>query len=459
MKKVAIIGGGITGLTAAFYIQKHVMETKEEFQVTLFESDERLGGKIRTERREGFVIERGPDSFLKRKVEVLELVEALHLSEGLISNQTGTSYILKDDTLHMIPEGSVMGVPTRIKPLLDTGLLTIDGKARALNDLFIPPLPDFDDMSVGEFFERRLGQEVVDHIISPLLSGIYAGDIYQLSLKMALPHFIEVERRAGSLMLGLQNQAPRKKTSQFATLSTGLETIVDALIAAFLPEVVDVRVGEKVHKVHRNEADYTIESDGGSWAFDQIIFAVPHQVTEALLSEADFLQRKTQAPSTSVATIAMAFPEKAVRMHKEGTGFVVSRREPKTITAATWTYLKWGHAAPEGKALIRCYVGKAGDDRIIEKSDDELVLIALKDMQGTVDILSDPDFALVSRWPEAMPQYPVGHKKWLHEIRQRLAKEYPGVYLAGASYDGIGIPDCIRQGMQAAKDVLNTLAT
>ena len=348
-----------------------------------------------------------------------------------------------------------MGVPTRIKPLLDSGLLSMDGKARALNDLFIPPLPDFEDMSVGDFFKKRLGEEMVDHVISPLLSGIYAGDIYKVSLQMALPNFIDIEKSVGSLMLGLQNNAPKKKTSQFATLSTGLETLVEALESSFIPEKVEVQTGVKVTKIHKDTKGYTIDTEnGGRFFADQIVLTVPHHITESLLPEAAFLQRKNADPSTSVATIAMAFPEKTVRMHKEGTGFVVSRREPKTITAATWTHMKWGHAAPAGKALIRCYVGKAGDDHIIEKSDDELVSIALKDMKGTVDISSEPDFAVVSRWPNAMPQYPVGHKRWLQDVNKRLTEEYPGIYLAGASYDGIGIPDCIRQGMEAAKKVM-----
>lgn len=454
MKKIAIIGGGISGLTAAFYIQKQSIESGEDVHITIYEQDNRLGGKIRTEKKDGFVIERGPDSFLKRKKEALELVEDLHLTDRVISNQTGKSYILKDDTLHPIPEGSVMGVPTHIKPLLDSGLLSMDGKALALNDLFIPPLPEFEDISVGDFFKQRLGEEVVDNLISPLLSGIYAGNIYKLSLQIALPHFIDVERRVGSLMLGLGNNAPKKKTSQFATIDSGLESLVEAMAASFKTEKVTIRTGVKVTKILRNGDGYVVESDNGKSAADHIVISVPHHVTESLLPNADYLKRQNADPNTSVATIAIAFSQEAVHMSKEGTGFVISRREPKSITAATWTHMKWGHAAPEGKALIRCYVGKSGDDSIIGKSDDELVATALKDMGGTVEISGDPDFALVSRWPNAMPQYPVGHKQWLENVKQHLAKDYPGIILAGASYDGVGVPDCIRQGKAAAKQIM-----
>jgi protoporphyrinogen/coproporphyrinogen III oxidase len=456
MKKIAIIGGGITGLTTAFYIQKQSIESGVEVEVTIFEKDNRLGGKIRTEKIDGYLIERGPDSFLKRKKEALELVEDLHLSERVISNQTGKSYILKEEELHPIPEGSVMGVPTRIKPLLDSGLLSMDGKARVLNDLFIPPLPAFEDISVGDFFKQRLGEEMVDHVISPLLSGIYAGNIYKLSLQIALPNFIEVEKRVGSLMLGLKNSAPKKATTgQFATLNSGLESLVDALVASFQEDIIKVQIGTGVTKITKNDQGYVIENDNGETShFDSIVLSVPHQVTESLFPEADYLKRPNADPNTSVATIAIAFSEEDVHMSREGTGFVVSRREQKSITAATWTHMKWGHAAPKGKALIRCYVGKAGDDDIIGKSDDELVATALKDMSGTVEIKGEPDLAIVSRWPNAMPQYPVGHKQWFSCVNERLAKDYPGVYLAGASYDGVGIPDCIRQGKTAAKQIM-----
>jgi len=296
---------------------------------------------------------------------------------------------------------------------------------------------------------------MVDHIISPLLSGIYAGNIYKLSLQVALPNFIEVEKRAGSLMLGLQNHAPKKKTSQFATLTTGLESLVDALKEAFNPEMVEIKTSAAVTEIKKIADSYELAiDDGSSLVADEMVISVSLHVTESLLPNADYLKRKNADPNTSVATIAMAFSKEDVRMTKEGTGFVVSRREPKSITAATWTHMKWGHAAPEGKALIRCYVGKAGDDHIIEKSDDELVAIALTDMQGTVEIKKEPDFAVVSRWRDAMPQYPVGHKKWFEEAKSRLAADYPGIYLAGASYDGVGIPDCIRQGMDAAKNMI-----
>jgi protoporphyrinogen/coproporphyrinogen III oxidase len=457
--KVAVIGGGISGLTSAYYLTNGTLKDKDLFDVTVFEKSKEFGGKIQTVHKDGFVIERGPDSFLKRKPAMLELIESLGLTDQLIENKTGKSYILKGGALHLIPPGSVMGVPTSIHAIMDTGLLSTDGKARALNDLFIPKLPPFEDISVGDFFAKRFGEELVDHLISPLLSGIYAGDIYKLSLATTLPQFLNAESEQGSLMLGLQGKAPKKKTSQFATVKTGLQTVVDHLVEALRSSGVQLHPNTEVEKVDQLDKGYEIGlANGEASRFDAVVLALPHHLVERLLPDVAFLKRSEAAPNTSVATIAMAFDEKDVRLTQEGTGFVSSRLEPKSLTACTWTHMKWSHAAPEGKALLRTYVGKAGNDQVIYESDEFLVNKTLEEMSDVVAISGDPEFAVVSRWPEAMPQYPVGHQAWLRDVNKKLSQELPSLQLLGASYDGVGLPDCIRQGKQAAQNLYEKLS-
>ncbi|MBM7643834.1 oxygen-dependent protoporphyrinogen oxidase [Scopulibacillus daqui] len=450
-KRVVVAGGGLTGLSAAYYLQKQ----DKTLNITLVEANDTLGGKLQTVYQDGFVIERGPDSFLKRKKEALELIKDLGLEDDVVSNHTGKSYILKDGGLHPIPEGSVMGVPTSIRTLMETTLLSDDGKIRALNDLILPRMPAFDDISVGEFFKYRLGEEMVDHIISPLLSGIYAGDIYKLSLQATQPQFIKAEKELRSLIAGLK--APKKTNeSKFATLKSGLSRLIDKLAASLTQTALIT--GVKVVGFDKQDQHYSLRLSNGQnlWA-DAVIFAIPHEITAELL-KAPYLENDEADPNTSVATIAMAFDQKDVQMDKEGTGFVVSRREPISITASTWTHMKWPHTAPEGKALIRCYLGKAGDDKIIHLSDEEMVRTALDNLKTVVNIKRQPHFSVVSRWEKAMPQYPVGHMRWLNDIRGRLQSDYPNVYLAGASYEGVGLPDCIKQGKEASTQVIHSLS-
>ncbi|MFD2617174.1 protoporphyrinogen oxidase [Terrilactibacillus laevilacticus] len=454
-KHVAIIGGGITGLSAAFRLQKMMEETKETFNVTIIESSDRFGGKIETIRREGFTIERGPDSFLKRKKEALELVEELGLSDQLVSNNMGKAYILKNRKLHSIPESSFMGVPSLLKPLLDSTLLSEDGKARALNDLFIPPYPPFDDMSVGDFFAGRLGQEMVDDIINPLLSGIYAGDLYKLSLRATLPQFIGLENRAGSLILGAKQALPKKKTSQFATLKKGLSSLVDRLVETIRFPMLKNTCVTKIEKMNgRYKMSF---KNGEALVVDGVIFTIPHEKTQELMSDCPYLKQLSAEPCTSVGTVAMAFDASQVTIQKEGTGFVASNKEPSTITAATYTHLKWPHTTPSGKVLLRCYVGKAGDEEILDETDETIILKSLNNLKDVVDIDGQPEFSVVTRLRESMPQYVVGHTQLLKKIEETLRHDYPRVYLAGASYDGVGLPDCIRQGNDAAKQLFNQL--
>ncbi len=457
-KKIVVIGGGITGLTSAFYLEKIAERKNIQIDVTVLEAEDRFGGKIRTVNKEGFVIERGPDSFLKRKRAALELIEALGLENDVVSNNTGRAFILKSGELHPIPEASVMGVPTQLKPILSSELLSDDGKASVLNDLFIPPLPAFEDISVGSFFKKRLGKEIVDHIISPLLSGIYAGDIDKLSLSATQPQFIDVERKAGSLIMGFNGKAPKKTQSgQFATLKSGLSTLVDQLLVSIKG---DCLTGANVMSIEKAEeaSQYSVTlKEGKVLQADGIIMTSPVEQAAKLLPDAPFLIRESADPNTSVATIAMAFNSEDVILPEHGTGFVVSRKERVSITASTWTHLKWPHTVPDGKVLLRAYVGKAGEEHILEHSDEELVKQALEELKKVLRISGQPLFSLVSRWNEAMPQYPVGHVKWLKYIEEHMSKSYPNVYLAGASYDGVGLPDCIRQGKQRAEQIMESL--
>lgn len=465
--KVAIIGGGITGLTSAFYLQKIAREHNLPLNIKLIEASHRLGGKMQTVVRDGFTIERGPDSFLARKTSIVRLAKEVGMDHQLVHNSTGKSYILVNEKLYSVPGGSIMGIPTEVAPFITTGLFSVPGKLRALADLFLSRSESGKDQPLGGFFRRRLGDEVVENLIEPLLSGIYAGDIDQLSLMSTFPQFYQVEQKYRSLIMGMKKNAaaqPQKKEPStgdktkgaFFTFKSGLQSFAEAIETNLEPD--SILKGHRVNKVYKVNDQYEIYLNNGEiLVADSIIAATPHKVTQLLFKQYSFFDPFKNVPSTSVATVALAFPKEAVKKDINGTGFVVSRNSDYTITACTWTHKKWKHSAPEGKVLLRCYIGRAGDETVVDLSDDQIIRIVLDDLNKTMDIKMDPDFAVISRWNNAMPQYIVGHKERLETIRKHVAEELPGVFLAGSSYEGIGVPDCITQGEAAVQHVLDYL--
>ncbi|MBE4906722.1 protoporphyrinogen oxidase [Bacillus luteolus] len=464
--RVIVIGGGITGLAATYYLQKESKEKGNTLDIKLIEASHRLGGKIQTATNDGgYVIEKGPDSFLARKLSASKLIKEVGLGDKLVYNSSGKSYVLVKGRLHPMPGGSIMGIPTQITPFITTGLFSPMGKMRAAADFVLPATQTEGDLSLGQFFRRRLGDEVVENLIEPLLSGIYAGDIDNLSLMSTFPQFYQVEQKHGSLIKGMRHATPPKpKTGtegqepkgMFLTISSGLQSLVEKI-----EEKLDsgsVIKGIRVEKIEKRHKGYLVHLNNGTVLdADSIILATPHQVTVDILQDYHFATPLKEMPSTSVATVALAFPEDAIKKDIDGTGFVVSRKNDYTITACTWTHKKWPHSTPKGKVLLRCYVGKSGDEAIVDQTDEEIIKVVLDDLTKTMDIDSQPEFTMVTRWKDSMPQYTVGHKERIENLKQHMRDELPGVFLAGSSYSGLGIPDCIDQGEEAVSHVLNFL--
>ncbi|WP_421384089.1 protoporphyrinogen oxidase [Bacillus salacetis] len=463
-QKVVIIGGGITGLTSAYYLQKEAEKTGRPLDIKLIEASHRLGGKIQTVKRDGFVIERGPDSFLERKKSAARLAKEAGIDNELVNNSTGKSYVLVNEELHPMPGGSVMGIPTQMAPFVTTGLFSMQGKARAAADFVLPKSNVKGDQSLGQFFRRRLGDEVVENLIEPLLSGIYAGDIDQLSLMSTFPQFYQVEQKHRSLILGMKKTTPApqnksgKKKGIFLTLTRGLQSLVDAIEEKL--DADSILKGVRVEQIEREETDRfsLLLNNGERLEADSVVVTTPHPTIPSMFPQYNFFDHLKTTPATSVATVAMAFPKEAIKKDIEGTGFVVSRNSDYTITACTWTHKKWPHSTPEGKVLLRCYVGRAGDEAVVDLSDSQIEKIVLQDLNKIMDITMEPEFTIVSRWKEAMPQYTVGHKDRLENMQANVKKELPGLFIAGSSFEGLGLPDCIDQGEKAVQDVLDYLA-
>ncbi|SCC01865.1 protoporphyrinogen oxidase [Bacillus mycoides] len=460
-KKVVIIGGGITGLTTMYNLQKEIREKNLPIDALLIEASGKLGGKIQTVQKDGFTIERGPDSFLARKESAAKLVKELGLDAELVNNATGQSFVLVNNRLHKMPSGSMMGIPTQITPFLFSGLFSPIGKLRAGFDLLMPRSKPVSDQSLGQFFRHRLGNEVVENLIEPLLSGIYAGDIDEMSLMSTFPQIYQIEQEHRSISLGMRTLASKQEKAElkkgiFKTVKNGLESIVESLEVKIPNDMV--MKGTRIEKVAKLGDSYTITlSNGKEMEADAIVVTAPHKILPSMFAQYKQFRFFRNIPSTSVANVALAFPKSAIQRDIEGTGFVVSRNSDYTITACTWTHKKWPHTTPEGKALLRCYVGRPGDEAIVEQTDEEIVQLVLEDLQKTMDITEDPEFTIVSRWKEAMPQYTVGHKERMKKLTTFMENELPGVYLAGSSYAGSGLPACIEQGELAVKRVLSHL--
>lgn len=459
-QKIVIVGGGITGLTAIYYLQK-ALKDNPNYEVKLIEASNRLGGKIKTLKKSGYIIERGPDSFLARKEAAAELACDLGLESELIRNSTGQAYIHVNGTLHKMPKGSYMGVPVQMKPFWNSTLVSYKGKIRALCDYILPRQKMKEDQSLGKFFRYRLGNELVENTIEPLLSGIYAGDIDEMSLLATFPNFYDLEQQHRSLLKGLQKtHVPTKQTGsksgQFYSFKAGLVTLVDALEAAIPAD--DILLHTQVKQIVSMGEQYRVSLDTGEeLEADVVIMATAHDVLPKVFPDYRCFDVLKTMSQNSVANVALAFDETAIEQKLDGTGFVVSRNSDFRITACTWTYRKWENSAPKGKVLLRAYVGKPSDKEIVSLSDEEIVAIVLDDLSKTMQIKADPEFAVVSRWKNMMPQYTIGHTARIENLRKNIAEELPGVHIVGSSYDGVGIPDCIGQAKQLAEKISRQL--
>jgi oxygen-dependent protoporphyrinogen oxidase len=463
---VVIVGGGITGLSAAYALSESGSTAGSRVGCTLVEADSRLGGKILTEQVDGFVVEGGPDSFLSLKPWGVELCRELGLGDRVIGTNPDRrrTFVYSRGRLEELPEGLALGLPARLWPFLRSGLLSWPGKLRLGAEMFVPRRRGEEDESLGAFFRRRLGHEALERIIEPLMTGIYAGDADQLSIRATFPRFPEMEREHGGIvraMLGTRGRRPasgqgeRARWTPFVTLRGGLEELVRA-IASRLSDV-EILTGRRVSEVRRHGSGrgYEVQVEGAPlMVADALVLATPAFGSASLLEPLDgaLAGMLRDIPYASTATVSLGFRREGFGHELDGYGFVIPRVEGRALLASTWTSSKWDHRAPDGTILIRSYIGGAGREAVLERSDAGLVNLVRAELRGVMGVQEEPVLTRVYRWPRAMPQYLVGHLDRLAVIEERLTR-LPGVFVAGAAYRGVGIPDCIRDGLGAADRV------
>jgi protoporphyrinogen/coproporphyrinogen III oxidase len=442
---IAIIGGGITGLSAAFELAQRSIPFR------LFEASSRMGGLIRTEQVDGFTIEAGPDSVLAQKPAAIELCEALGLGSRLISTMPPrTAYVLRDGRLHALPSPSILGIPTTAGGILGYDLLPWHARVRlALEPLIPRQIPE--DESVASFFRRRFGEATVDLIASPLLGGIHAGDIERLSIRSLFPRFLEAEARRGSVLRAFaQAHTPASSAGVFRSLTAGMSELVTA-IEARLPAGA-ISCNAPVTSLSRDGSSWRVAAGAHSLTADAVILAVPAPAAARLLGPIDARAASlcAEVPYVSSASIALAWPRAAVRHPLNGSGFVVARRHNALrITACTWVSSKWSGRAPEGSVLLRAFIGGASDPDAVDLADDALVRIASVDIGSVLGIEGPPILSRVHRWRDAGAQHHVGQVARVSAIESAL-RAHPGLVVAGSGFRSVGIPDCIADGRAAA---------
>lgn len=456
--RIAVLGGGISGLSAAYRLKQRGHD------VTVFEGGTRAGGILGTELRDGYVIETGPDSILSEKPWALALAEELGLGAEIIKTRPHPrgAYVVNHGRLVRVPEGFSLMAPTTFGDMARSPLVSTGGKLRMALDLALPRGHAGADESLESFVVRRLGRETFERLAQPLVGGIYGADPARLSLRATMPRFVELEAEHRSVVLGLrarQKQALERGAGKasgaryglFAAFRRGMQTFTDALVKSLDGSV---ETQSMVTALARDADGYHVEVRGQYQGFDAVIIALPAYVAGSLLRplDAPLANELSAIPYGSAATVTFAFNRHQIAHALDAFGFVVPAVEGRSIIASTWASVKYEGRAPEGKALIRVFVGGYQGQHLVERSDAELSALCRRELSDLIGVEGEPDFVRVVRYQKAMPQYHVGHLSRVSRIDALIA-QHPGLALAGNAYRGVGIPDAVKSGEDAARRI------
>jgi oxygen-dependent protoporphyrinogen oxidase len=492
-RRVVVVGGGVSGLAAAHRLTRRAAQSDTPLEVILLEASARLGGTVRTHRRDGFLLEGGPDSFISEKPEAADLAREVGLGERLIgtNDQHRRAFIVRKGRLRPVPEGFQLLAPSRLWPFVTTDIFTWRGKARIALEYFLPrrEAPDRADESLAAFVRRRFGREALERAAQPLVGGIYTADPESLSLAATMPRFIEMERAHGSVIRAMlkarraaadasnQTGTSGARYSLFLSLDGGLQTLTDRVAEELPPgtallnrRVLSLRFDESVRRwrlslTRTGEDSYLrgthaggvgADESGGNETLDAdaVCLALPAHAAARLLGGTDRLLAEELAAIeyASTATVNLAYRRADIPHPLDGFGFVVPHAERMNLIACTFSSVKFAGRAPEGHALLRAFVGGALQPDKFALDDGAMLTAVCGDLSTLLGVSAPPLFSHVERWTRSMPQYKVGHLARVARIRERLAR-LPALCLAGNAYEGAGLPDCIRAGRRAADEI------
>ena len=467
-----MLGAGISGLSAAYRLH----QLRPEIELHVWDKRDRTGGVLTTLHTQGYQIEQSADNFITTVPWGIELCRELGLGDELVQTNPAyrRTYVVRKKNLYLLPDGFLMMAPSKMWPLAVTPILSPLGKLRAALEYVLPKSQSNDDETLASFVRRRLGREVYERLVEPLVSGVYAADMNKLSLMATLPRFREMERQHGSLIRAMRKQMRTSKQvksqanesgarySMFVTLRQGLSHITDTLAAKLPDDAVqlnrEARSLEQCADEHGKTQWRLIDQNGKVEYYDAVIFALPSYETARLLlptyKRIGELFGGIEHSGTAIAT--MAFNRSQMKKNITGMGFVVPGIEKSPILAGSFSSMKYEHRAPEGKLLIRIFAGGARSPEMADMPDEQLLPMLKKEMRELLKIEGEPEFEVVSHWPRTMPQYHLGHLERVTEVNA-LAENVPNIAIAGNALDGVGIPNCSKTGQDAAKSVIQKM--
>jgi protoporphyrinogen/coproporphyrinogen III oxidase len=454
MKRIAIIGGGIAGVAAAYELAR-LARNGAAVQVVLFEAATRLGGIVETVHEGEFVMECGPEAWVTEKPWARELAEELGLGDELMASNDATrkTYVLIDHHLQAMPDGMRMMVPSNLSALDGSELFSVDAKqayhdelARA--DELRANAPD-EDESIADFVRRHFGNEVLEKIGAPLLSGVFGGDVANLSVRAVMAPFVAMEREHGSLIAALQTRASSTTAPIFTTLRSGLGTLVDRMIAAIPEEWI--RLGAEVEFVSYGDEGWLVGTEKTVDQFDAVLMAAPVDVARSLLKPVDARAAELmEMEASSAVVVAFGFPDATKFSLPPGFGFLVPSGSGSLLLACTFIDQKFEDRVPQGGRLVRAFFGGAAAERLMRCGNDETAAVARLELARILGPLPEPQVTVVRRWPRSLPQYAVGHLERMAELDERTSK-LDGLWLLGNGYRGVGLPDLVRDARSAAR--------
>jgi oxygen-dependent protoporphyrinogen oxidase len=459
MTRVAIIGGGISGLAAAFALEER-RQAGESISYVIYEASPRFGGVLVTEVVDSCLVEAGPDSFLSEKPWAADLCRRIGIEDQLIGSNDDDrkTYILIKGKLAPLPDGLMFMVPTQLTPALLSPLFSAGTKFRMVREWRFAPRPSNGDESVAALVERHYGAEMVDRLADPLLSGVYGGAAAELSVRAVLPRFADMEAKHGSLARGML--AARKTLKQSATgprpiftsLKNGMQELPKSILAKLAPS--SLHPNSVAQAVQRQDGGWIVSAGYATDHVNAVILATPAPAAATLLEMAspDLSAELRAIPYSSSVTVALGFGEDVRASLPPGFGFLVPRSEGKRMLATTFVHNKFPHRAPEGRALLRCFLGGSRDEQVLQLPDEEILSVVKEELRQILGLTAEPLFTRLYRWKGAMAQYTVGHLERIERI-EGLRKQLPGLALAGNAYRGIGVPDCVRSGEEAAAEI------